>query len=649
MSKARDKSIATEAGESVKDLMPETPDLNAERLAKLKELFPDLFTNEGSLNETELRKLVDPNSVSETERYEFRWFGKSNAKRKAFTPTRATLNYDAARSVNPDTSENLIIEGENLKVLKLLLCSYREHIKCIYIDPPYNTGKDFVYSDNYTEDRLPYWKQTGVVDEYGVKVDTNAETDGRFHSNWMNMMYSRLLIARQLLSSDGVIFISIDDNEVHNLRRLCNEVFGEDNFVENIIWKKRSTPPNDKIIGANHDYITVFCKNKEFLSLNLRRRSEEQLERYQNPDNHPKGPWTPGDLMANVKGGRYVASLYFPITNPNTGEDHYPSQNGNWRFNKKKIQELLANNEIYFGEDGKGRPKLKRFLSEVKEGITYPTIWDFVPLNVSGSNEMQEIFGNMNIFDNPKPSGLLNEIFKLGSKGDEIILDFFAGAGSTGQAVMELNEEDGGNRKFILVQLPELTDEKSEAHKAGYKRISDITIERNKRVVKKLVEEKRAKHPNLFEDEKEKDALKGLGFKVFRLESSYFPRTEWNPDPTASEAENVESLKKYIAEKESQLHIDFDRDKLLIEILLKEGFKLNYAAKPYEAITTNNVLHVSDGDKEALICLDDSIAPETVEHFKSHKDLRFICLERALDTTKKWNLSNNLGEKFKAI
>ena len=189
--------------ETVKDLMPLTPDLNAERLAALKELFPDLFTDEGSLNETELKKLVDPNSVNETERYEFRWFGKSNAKRKAFTPTTATLNFDAARSVNPNDAENLIIEGENLKVLKLLLCGYREQIKCIYIDPPYNTGKDFVYSDNYSEDRLPYWKQTNVVDEYGVKIDTNADTDGRYHSNWMNMMFSRLLAARQLLRKDG--------------------------------------------------------------------------------------------------------------------------------------------------------------------------------------------------------------------------------------------------------------------------------------------------------------------------------------------------------------------------------------------------------------------------------------------------------------
>lgn len=232
---------------------------------------------------------------------------------------------------------------------------------------------------------------------------------------------------------------------------------------------------------------------------------------------------------------------------------------------------------------------------------------------------------------------------------DDIILDFFGGSGTTGQAVMELNEADGGNRKFILVQLPELTDEKSEACKAGYKRISDITIERNKRVVNRIIEEKKAEHPNLFETGDDHESIKGLGFKVFQLEASYFPRTEWTPNPEADEAENVQSLKDYIAAKESQLRIDFDRDKLLTEILLKEGFKLNYIVKPFAEVKTNKILFVSDEDKEALICLDNTIETETTDYFKKHKDLKFICLERGLDTTKKWNLANSLGEKFRAI
>lgn len=638
------------AAETVKDLMPNTPDLNAERLAKLKELFPDLFTDEGGLNESELKKLVDPKSVNEIERYEFRWFGKSNAKRKAFTPTTATLNYDAARSVRPEASENLIIEGENLKVLKLLLCSYREGIKCIYIDPPYNTGNDFVYSDNYSEDRLPYWKQTNVVDEYGVKIDTNADTDGRYHSNWMNMMFSRLLVARQLLRKDGLIFISIGNEEVHNLRRLSNEVFGEENFFATLTRRAMHTVRNSsKDFNINTDYILVYGKNKSWFEEKKERYIRFEIDKtgnYQHDDKDGKGAYKLDPLSAR----NYYTPYKYTFKNGVIWE----APTGSFpRYSPNTLEEKENSKEIVFTG---GEPKAKRYLKDVQEGQP-PDVFlkpEDVDFNSSGTTELKSILGSGGIFSQPKPTKLLKHLFGLVKNEnkkdtDFIILDFFAGSGVTGQAVMELNEADGGNRKFILVQLPELIDEKSEAYKAGYKRISDITIERNKRVANRIVEEKRRAHPNLFEGGAEQDALKGLGFKVFQLEKSYFPRTEWSPNPEADEAENVLSLKQYIAEKESQLHIKFDSSKLLTEILLKSGFKLNYTEKPYEAVTTNTVLHVSDGDKEALICLDDELAPETIEHFKTHKDLKFICLERALNTTKKWNLANNLGEKFKAF
>ncbi|MBT4837120.1 MAG: site-specific DNA-methyltransferase, partial [Methylococcales bacterium] len=271
-------------------------DWNSERLEQLKQLMPDLFTNDGKLNIGELKKLVDPQNVNEIERYEFRWFGKSNAKRDAFTPTDATLVYDEARSVNPATSENLIIEGENLAVLKLLSNSYREQVKCIYIDPPYNTGKDFVYSDRWKQDKAEYWEDAEIT-ENGYKIDSNVDTDGRFHSNWLNMMYSRLLIARQLLKEDGVIFISIDDNEVHHLRKLCDEVFGEGNFVANIIWQKKYSPQNDaKYFSEMHDHIICYAKNKKTngdvgWEINLLNRTKEQNDRYTNRDNDPRGNW----------------------------------------------------------------------------------------------------------------------------------------------------------------------------------------------------------------------------------------------------------------------------------------------------------------------------------------------------------------------
>ena len=325
--------------------------------------------------------------------------------------------------------DGLLIHSENYQGLRFLERKYAGKIKCLYIDPPYNTGNDgFQYKDNYQ------------------------------HSSWFSFLESRVRKSISLLTQDGVSFFSIDDSEASRFKCLLEDIYGENNFIEQIIWKKRSTPPNDKVIGAQHEYILSFAKHKEDVSLNLRKRSQSQIARYKNPDNHPKGPWTSGDLMANIKGGRYVRSLFFKIVNPNTGEEHYPSSNGNWRFSKDTIDSLLANNEIFFGDDGRGRPKLKRFLCDVKDGITYTTLWDFVPLNTQGSKEMSEMLGIMTAFENPKPTGLIKEINKLGTKPDSLILDYFAGSGTTAHAVINLNREDGGRRKFILVEMADYFD-----------------------------------------------------------------------------------------------------------------------------------------------------------------------------------------------
>jgi len=345
-------------------------------------------------------------------------------------------------------------------------------------------------------------------------------------------MYPRLFLSHPLLSEDGAIFISIDDHEVHNLRQILNEIFGEENFVEELIWKKKSTPPNNKMIGAIHEYILIYAKDIRKLSLNLRPRSSEQIQRYQNPDNHPKGPWIPGDLMSNVKGGRYVKSLYFPIINPNTGEKHYPNSNGNWRFNKKKIEELIKKGDIYFSDNGDRRPKLKRFLSDVKEGTPNTTLWDFVPLNTHGSLEMRKLFGVSSIFDNPKPCGLIIELLKLGSNRDDIILDFFSGSCTTAHAVLELNYQDGGHRNFIMVQLPEPTKEKSEAFKAGFKTVSDIGKERIRRVIENLSVIQKDDKENIQENSQFKNF--DFGFRVYKfvksdnLDINYF---HWDPPP----------------------------------------------------------------------------------------------------------------------
>ena len=632
--------------ENINDYMPLSNDWNNERLETLKKMFPDLFTNEGKLNIDELKKVVDPKSVNETERYEFRWFGKSQAKRNAFTPSNATLIFDEHRSVNPTKSENLIIEGENLEVLKLLSTGYREKIKCIYIDPPYNTGNDFVYSDNFNQDKKAYWEDAGVI-EYGLKIDTNAETDGRYHSNWLNMMYSRLLIARQLLREDGVIFISIDDNEVHHLRKLCDDVFGEDNFVSNIIWEKKFAPSNDaKWFSANHDHIICYAKNKDIYRPFLLDRSEGALARYKNLDNDLRGEWVSGDMTVKT----YSAQYDYEITTP-SGRKVNPPKGICWRFSKDKFQELVEDKRVWFGENGGNVPRLKRFLSEVKDGITPLTIWYHkdVGHNQEAAQECRKIFDGEQYFDTPKPVRLLKRIAELSVNGGDIIMDFFSGSGTTGQAINELNLEDNGSRKFILVQIPESVDEDSEAYKAGLKKISDITIERNKRVIARIDEERKKEQPDLFTNGNKEDVINGLGFKVFKLVKSNFPRVEFAPDPEKTDEENIELLKKYISDKEAQLVTAFNHDELMTEILLKKGFNLNYTTEKQEQFEKNEIYLATDGEKETLICLDVTIEMETVEYFKKHTDKKFICLERALDTTKKYNLKHYMGDMFNAF
>ena len=429
---------------------------------------------------------------------------------------------------------------------------------------------------------------TGQTDEEGKKLTTNVESSGRFHTDWLNMMYPRLKLARNLLREDGVVAISIDDGELENLRIVANEVLGEENFLAQVIWKKRSSPPNDKIIGANHDYILLFAKSIDEVALALRPRSDEQVSRYKNPDRHPKGPWAAADLMANVKGGRYVASLNFPIRNPRTGEDHYPGNNGNWRFSRETIDRLLANDAIYFGLEGRGRPKLKRFFADVKDGVTYPTIWDFVPMNTHGSREMNELLGSSTIFESPKPVGLLREIVSLGMPDGGICLDFFAGSGTLGHAAMLRAVEAGRSQyRFILVQLPEPTGSDSDAASRGFATIAELTRERLRIAGSALQQES----PLLSGD---------VGFRVFKLDTSNI--RAWSPDRDAVEA----SLLDY------QEHLADDRseDDILYEMLLKLGLDL---CVPIEERDIGGVAVSSVGGGVLVTCLAESIPVDAIE------------------------------------
>ena len=477
-----------------------SPNLTEANILRIRELFPDCVTEaRGEDGRVKLRvdfdqlrqELSDGIVEGPQERYHLNWPGKREALLTANAPIAKTLRPCREESVDFDTTKNLFIEGDNLDALKLLQETYLGKVKMIYIDPPYNTGRDFVYDDDFAEDAESFILKSLQATPSGEKLVANPETNGRFHSDWLSMMYSRIRLAKNLLAEDGVLLASIDDGEISNLRKICDDIFGAAQFAAQIIWKKRNTPPNDKVIGAQHDYILLYVK--EGLSgINLRPRTRDQIDRYKNPDGHPKGPWVAGDLTGNVKGGRYSAALYYPITNPNTGEQFFPPNNGNWRFNKEKIDRLIEENAIYFGKDGKQAPKLKRFLQDVKEGTTWTSLWDFAPFNTSGSNEMGEIFGNSVMFENPKPVGLLEYIVELGTDTDAIVLDFFAGASTTAHAVMKKNAEDGGNRRFIMVQLPEPTPEGSEANKAGFKTIADISKERIRRAGQRISSEQRA-------------------------------------------------------------------------------------------------------------------------------------------------------------
>ncbi|MBE3138272.1 MAG: site-specific DNA-methyltransferase, partial [Actinobacteria bacterium] len=407
----------------------------------------------------------------------------------------------------------MIIEGENLETLKVLLSGYRERINCIYIDPPYNTGKDFVYSDKWDESKEDYWEHIGVTED-GIKVDTNAESSGRYHSNWLNMIYSRLLIARQLLASNGVLFISIDDTESANLKKVLDETFGEENFVAQFIWKSRQNKDNRTTTGASidHEYIYCYSRSNDEKAL---KGDERKIEQYTNPDNDQRGPWASGN-MVGILPETLRPNCHYDLINPKT-KINYGRPKMGWRYDKNTMEKLIEEDRVIWPSSPEGRPRRKVFLNELSNN--YAGFSSIIGENIytrNGTQEIEDLFGKR-ILDFPKPSALISELINQICDGNDIVIDFFAGSGSTGQSILNLNRQNGQIIKFILVQLPELTDEKSEAYKAGYKKISDITIERNKRVIQKLEKEEAKKQPSLLDLNKKPFKT---GFKVYKLAKS---------------------------------------------------------------------------------------------------------------------------------
>lgn len=531
----------------------QTTNIVDENIKRIGELFPNCLTErldengrpEVAIDFDQLRQELSKDIVEgPEERYQFTWPDKRNAIRLANAPTTDTLRPCREESVDFDNTQNLYIEGDNLKVLKLLRENYLGKVKMIYIDPPYNTGNDFVYNDDFAQTTGEYIHNSGQEDADGNRLVANTESNGRFHTDWLNMIYPRLKVAKDLLSEDGVMFISMDDREVENIRKVCDEIFGKFNFVAQIVWQKKYSPQNDaRYFSTMHDYVICYAKHAKASDNEigwdrlLLPRGVEQNNRYKNPDNDPRGPWKAADLTSKTK----AAGHSYPITTP-SGRVVLPAAGRQWAPAISTFQNLLNDNRIWFGTDGNNVPAQKIFLSEVQEGQVPNTIWfrEEVGDSQSALKELNTLMG-IPTFDTPKSVGLLHRIVAISANQDDIILDFFSGSSTTAHAVMQLNAEDGGNRKFIMVQLPEATDEKSEAYKAGYKNICEIGKERIRRAGKKILEEQKVKMDDSREtldfsdDSNIGSKVSGLepvdvGFRVLKLDSSNMKDVYYSPE-----------------------------------------------------------------------------------------------------------------------
>lgn len=590
-------------------MMPNTMDglsMNIEQtnLDKLRSVFPECVI-EGKLDIDKLLSLCGEYIDNDFEKYKFEWKGKADCLRLAQKRSTGTLRPCQEESVDWDTTQNLYIEGDNLEVLKLLQTAYYRKVKMIYIDPPYNTGNDFVYADDFADSMARYKEVTQQT------TKSNPETMGRYHTNWLNMMYPRLRLAANLLRDDGVIFISIDDNEVDNIKKLCNEVFGEENFVAQFIWQKRTSPDARKKISDGHEYIVMYCKTADLLNdaVSLLPLSDKDKENYKNPDNDVRGPWVSSDFTAQG----YRPNQMYKITTPG-GAEYYPPAGTCWKNIEEVYLQQAAEGRFWYGTDGKGMPRRKTYLAE-KQGRNMWTWWpnSEVGHTQEATKEIKSLFTDTpNIFDFPKPTRLLKRMVSIASKNDDIILDFFSGSATTAHAVMQLNAEDGGNRRFILVQLPELCDEKSEAYKAGYKNICEIGKERIRRAGKKILEE----HAQVTMEE-DKQPL-DVGFRVFKLDTSNLKT--W--DATPIEDEQLDLLYQRM---NSMIHrvkperTDLD---MIYEIMLKLGVPLTYSVTPF-SINDKTVYGVGD-DCLLLVCLAENVQPEDVEQMIEYAPAKII-------------------------
>ena len=603
-----------------------------ENYKKLAEMFPNAVTETIDENGEVVRaidkdvlmqeintKVVDGNE----ERYQFTWPDKKKSVLLANAPINKTLRPCREESVDFDNTENLYIEGDNLEVLKLLQETYLGKIKMIYIDPPYNTGNDFVYNDDFTIESGVWSVESGDYDEDGNRLVKNLDSNGRFHTDWLNMIYPRLKLAKDLLSDDGGIFISIDDYENDNMKKMCNEIFGSQNFIACVVWQRNYAPISlKKYFSESHEYCFVYAKNKVDFKMNLLPRSEKQNKDYKNPDNDPRGVWKVGNLTV----GPAVEKQIYEITGP-TGKKFMPPSGYCWRFTKEKFEQMRSDNRIWFGVDGNNSPVPKLFLSEVQDGVTPMTLWTFDEAghNQIATRELRDIF-NGSVFTSPKPIKYITRYLQIGMNKNDIILDFFSGSATTAHAVMQLNAEDGGHRKFIMVQIPEETDEKSEAYKAGYKNICEIGKERIRRAGQKILNECGVRSVESgVDNSKFQTPLSKLdiGFRVLKCDTSNMKDVYYNP------AEYEPSL---FSSLEDNIKEDRTPEDLLFQVMLDLGIllssKIECGVWRVESGAEYKYFNVEDG--YLIACFDKNISEELITEIAKQKPYYFVMRDSSM-------------------
>jgi adenine-specific DNA-methyltransferase len=620
-----------------------TQDIVDVNVGKIGKLFPNCLTErvgengrlEHAIDFDKLRVELSKGIVEGTqERYQFTWPGKREAMRIANTPSNMTLRPDRESSVDFDNTGNLYIEGDNLEVLKLLREDYLGKVKMIYIDPPYNTGNDFVYEDDFSQTAGEFRDKSGMFDEDGNMIlqnyEVNSESNGRFHTDWLNMIYPRLKVARDLLTEDGVIFISIDDNEVENLRKVCDEVFGERNFIAQLIWERAFSPKNDaRFVSNSHDYVLMFTRNIDSFVIGRLDRTAEANARYSNPDNDPRGVWMSSDISVKT----YNAACDYPITTP-SGKIIEPPAGRCWRLSKKAFFERLQDNRIWFGPNGDNTPRIKRFLSELKFDGMAPTsilFYKDVGHSQEGAQEVVSLFGDKGVFDGPKPVRLLQRLITLANlKDDSIVLDFFSGSATTAHALMKTNLEKGTDRKFILVQLPEKVSDKKKDQ--GYGTICEIGKERIRRAGKKILEELATKKAEngLFDKESEPTRL-DVGFRVLKLDTSNMQDVYYTPEDSSAATLFDDNVKP-----------DRTPEDLLFQVMLEYNLPLS-AKIERKTIAGKEVFSVNDD--YLIACFDENVNETVITEVAKRKPLYFIMRDSSLSSDQ---VADNFEQIFNA-